>query len=843
VSPISVLIAATAPDIKADGIAAGIAARDDMALLERRIVTLDEVVSQLARVPGRQKVALILVGAPASTEPLASELLRERSNLVILNVDIAGDELRVSLRDIGLQALLTSLRDLVERVGSAPEQRLSRIRLAVAGNGDTGSRAQPTLVEARPVMRAALEWIRAVLVQAVGRLPDDKTDFPGAALTRAAVLELMSSKSEAAPATGDERVRAEAELHEALAKADPRTEPLAALAAACQLTRLEFRLALLALAPELEPRFQRCLALLQDDASRRVGSVTLYASLLGSPPETRLRLSLSGHGARWRLWDTRGGRVPSAEEPMRLDPHLVEWLMGNRSALDHDPRIRRLLRGSAWPGATLLASQADDARALAAVSRILPTPQAREDPPWVVYSVDAPASWRALLERGAHLADVSPIRIEATHTSGLDATDLEDAGARLGRVARLMGRPLIVDIDTEASVPDDETLRMLLEGIGRTAVRCGVICSDLTRVARVLGSTPLSLADGSTDTAARATHVLNASRLAGIELSVDAATTLALKYPLQADGFELAMRIARTRRRPADEPEQQLEGFAAACQDVATEGASRFAQRIHPPFKLEDVILPPDRGKQLLEIVNNVLFTSKVLDEWNFREQLPYGRGVSCLFHGPSGTGKTMASLAVAGRIGVQVLRVDLSRVMSKFIGEIEKAIDRVFLDATQSGAAVLFDEAEALFGRRSEVRDAHDRYANIEVAYLLQRLEAFDGLAILTTNLRQNVDPAFMRRLRFVVDFPRPNAEDREKIWRRCLAAGSHELNDEAFLLLSRRLELAGGNIRQITLRAAFAAAAANSKIKLDHINEAGRAELLKLGLPAVELTVRKAA
>jgi SpoVK/Ycf46/Vps4 family AAA+-type ATPase len=176
---------------------------------------------------------------------------------------------------------------------------------------------------------------------------------------------------------------------------------------------------------------------------------------------------------------------------------------------------------------------------------------------------------------------------------------------------------------------------------------------------------------------------------------------------------------------------------------------------------------------------------------------------------------------------------------MSKFIGEIEKAIDRIFLDATQSGAAVLFDEADALFGKRSEVRDAHDRYANIEVAYLLQRLEAFDGLTILTTNLRQNVDGAFLRRLRFVVDFPRPNAEDREKIWQSCLTAGSHELDADAFLLLGRKLELAGGNIRQITLRAAFAAAASNSKITLAHLYEASRAEFVKLGLPAVELQI----
>ena len=159
-----------------------------------------------------------------------------------------------------------------------------------------------------------------------------------------------------------------------------------------------------------------------------------------------------------------------------------------------------------------------------------------------------------------------------------------------------------------------------------------------------------------------------------------------------------------------------------------------------------------------------------MLDGWKFRDQLPYGRGVTALFFGPSGTGKTMAAIGIARRLGIQLLRLDLSRVVSKYIGDTEKNIDRVFTDAQRSGAAILIDEADALLGKRSEVKDAHDRYANIEVAYLLQRMEAYDGLAILTTNMRQNLDPAFLRRLRFIVDFPRPDAEARERIWRQCL-------------------------------------------------------------------------
>ena len=226
-----------------------------------------------------------------------------------------------------------------------------------------------------------------------------------------------------------------------------------------------------------------------------------------------------------------------------------------------------------------------------------------------------------------------------------------------------------------------------------------------------------------------------------------------------------------------------------------------------------------------------------MLDEWKFARQLPYGRGVTALFFGQSGTGKTMAAMGIARRLNVQILRLDLSRIVSKYIGDTEKNLDRVFDDAQRSGAAILIDEAEALLGKRSEVKDAHDRYANIEVAFLLQRMEAFDGLAILTSNMKQGIDPAFLRRLRFIVDFPRPDVEARDKIWRQCLPEGSHTLTDAEFRQLARKVDVTGGHLRQITLRAAFIAAAAGSQITLEHVAQAVRAELVKLGMPAVEI------
>jgi len=190
----------------------------------------------------------------------------------------------------------------------------------------------------------------------------------------------------------------------------------------------------------------------------------------------------------------------------------------------------------------------------------------------------------------------------------------------------------------------------------------------------------------------------------------------------------------------------------------------------------------------------------------------------------------------LANQLHLDLYRIDLSSVVSKYIGETEKNLDTVFTEAERAGAILLFDEADALFGKRSDVKDAHDRYANIETAYLLQRMEVFGGLAILTTNFGQNLDRAFMRRLRFVVEFPIPDAAAREKIWRQCLPSQAPLAADIDFRFLSRRVEITGGNIRQITLCAAFAAAAEGAPIGMRHILQATRAEVLKLGMPGIE-------
>lgn len=275
--------------------------------------------------------------------------------------------------------------------------------------------------------------------------------------------------------------------------------------------------------------------------------------------------------------------------------------------------------------------------------------------------------------------------------------------------------------------------------------------------------------------------------------------------------------------------------------DVARHHAARHAPDTVrcPPciFGWDDIVLPPATKRLVQSIPDHVRLGPMVLDTWNFASRLPYGRGIGALFSGPSGTGKTMCAQVIAGSLGVALMQVEIARCVSKYIGETEKNIDRCFAAAEVASAVLLFDEADALFGKRTEIKDAHDRYANVEVAYLLQRIEAYEGLVILTTNLKTNVDHAFLRRLRFCIDFPMPGAADRSRIWQLSIPHGARCAADVDTGFLARRLPLSGGSIQVIAVNAAFAAAAEGAQeIGMDHIMAATRVELIKNGMLSTE-------
>ncbi len=264
---------------------------------------------------------------------------------------------------------------------------------------------------------------------------------------------------------------------------------------------------------------------------------------------------------------------------------------------------------------------------------------------------------------------------------------------------------------------------------------------------------------------------------------------------------------------------------------LADQSLLGLAQRIEPMATWEDLVLPPAQIALLREIAGQVRQLATVYETWGFASRSQRGLGISALFVGESGTGKTMAAEVLANELGLPLYRVDLSAVVSKYIGETEKNLRRVFDAAEAAGVILLFDEADALFGKRSEVKDSHDRYANIEVSYLLQRMESYAGLAILTTNFKSALDPAFLRRIRFVVTFPFPDAGQRAEIWRRIFPQQTPL--DGVDIGRLTRLSVAGGHIRNIAVNAAFLAADAGEPVSMVHLLRAARREYAKLEKP----------
>jgi hypothetical protein len=279
---------------------------------------------------------------------------------------------------------------------------------------------------------------------------------------------------------------------------------------------------------------------------------------------------------------------------------------------------------------------------------------------------------------------------------------------------------------------------------------------------------------------------------------------------------------------PGDLPEERL---WAACRAQARPALEGLAHRIEPRARWDDLVLPELQLQTLRMLAAHVRNRSTVLQEWGFQRHASRGHGVSALFAGPSGTGKTLAAEVVAGELGLDLYLIDLSQVVNKYIGETEKNLSRVFDAAERGGAVLLFDEADALFGKRSEVKDSHDRYANIEVSYLLQRMESYRGLAILTTNQKGALDDAFLRRIRFVVAFPFPGATQRAEIWRRAFPRDTPTRGLDPEKLA--RLNVSGGHIRNIALNAAFLAADADEPVGMEHLLAAARLEYAKLEKP----------
>jgi hypothetical protein len=597
---------------------------------------------------------------------------------------------------------------------------------------------------------------------------------------------------------------------------------------------------LVCVAPEVDLRYERLFAYLQDDVTKRRPSVDLVLNLLVSSLDEKLtalerfrpEAPLIDHELVALFDDPHHHAPPLLGKFVKVDDRVVSYLLDGDGM---DARVRAFARISE-PRSPLaeLSLPADVRRRLASLA----SSEEVRSKGLLLYLQGPQGSGRGTAAEGLSQAlGRKLLALDIGALLGRDADGADDVTTGVRRAVR------------EAAF---QGAAMLLKGFdalladGSEAVTATVL-HDLQRwplVALLSGEVPWVPATEHGSPALRL-HLSAPDapeRLALWKTSLDgrasevdeaALTELASKFRLRAGQIRTAAAAARNLARSRSPHRQHVtvDDLEEASRLQFTRGLSKLARRVEARRTWTDIVLPQDRRDLLQEICNNVRYRTRVYGEWGFGRKLSLGKGLNVLFSGPSGTGKTMAAEILAGELGLTLYKIDLSTVVSKYIGETEKNLSRVFAEAESSNAILLFDEADALFGKRTAVRDAHDRHANVEVSYLLQRMEEYEGVVILATNLRKNMDDAFIRRIRFTVSFPLPDEENRRLIWEKIWPSETPLSGDLDAAELARRIELPGGNIRNIAVSAAFLAAEMRQTISRAHVLQAAESEYRKVG------------
>lgn len=689
--------------------------------------------------------------------------------------------------------------------------------------------------------------IRLQLLQQGHKQPASPLDqFKGLVLSEAEIYPLLNSSDGNSTKAEDSEhqaltaalARLETEIRErrtSLAKSD--YVPLTRLAEIFQLSAFEQDCLLICLAPELDHKYEKLYAYLQDDVTRKKPSVDLVMSLLlHSTYERWAARAAFEPGASLfkyrllRMHDGFDGVRPLISRFLALDDRTVSFLLGGG---DVDARIEPAIKCFA-PGGPV-PDFSPDQDSIRNAARLHIRENTRNN--FVIFCDGSYGAGKKTFAR--NLSSDLGLPLIIADVSKLMDGSFEENIWLLGREALLQSAVLCLE-KFDALLVDDASARSRLEALVEMARACSwliFLCSsrpaNLHRLLQQSRSVDLHLPIPDAGVRKEVWRSLF-SESNGPADKLDFAA-LASKFRFTKgqihDAFVVAANLAELRTPPHNEI--TMKDLEAACRSQSNQKLGTLARKITPVHSWNDIVLPGSLLQQLREICQRVVHRSRVLGDWGFGRKLSLGKGINALFAGPSGTGKTMATEILANELGIDLYKIDLSGVVSKYIGETEKNLDRVFEAAEDANAILFFDEADSLFGKRSEVRDSHDRYANIEISYLLQKMEEYEGLAILATNLKANLDESFTRRLAFTVHFPFPDHASRRLIWKK-IWPNEVVLDPEVDLdALARQFKLSGGNIKNVALAAAFLAAEDESAVTPAHLLHATAREYQKLGKP----------
>lgn len=694
----------------------------------------------------------------------------------------------------------------------------------------------------RHYLHAALSWLDTRLeqevcrLQAAGENPADR--FRGLYITNDQALALAARRGPELPAAEEaEFVRLRQDALEQIQDLESQAEAkglelrLKSLQQTFDLDDFAWWAFIVCMAPALDLRYERIYGYLQDDVTRSLPSVDLLLSLL-APDDRLARLDYIHHFERYAplqqfrlilpLDETKSG----LRQSFRAAPGVVDWLLGAYAA-----------PAALGDWAELILPPEDESEQEAATAIFerdaMPSPRILDAvKPILCLHGDDPMQQELAARQLAAALGVPLLTVK--FQPGEEVASALEKLAPAVRDARMLeallyvqGAEILINNDG-ALLPDAfETLRLVGESVLLGSRIPCKLAGDMPG-----NDYPLMLVPFETLSAAERADLWSTMLDDALNESITEADlrVLAGQFALNSGQIIAAASSAMSQAIQQSRPLQSADLFAAA-RFHSGHHLAELAHKIEPRYSWDDLVLPETQMEMLRELVNMVQVRPLVLDEWGLGRKLTAGAGVSALFSGPPGTGKTLAAQIMAHQLGIDLYRIDLSTVVSKYIGETEKNLEHIFSEASQSNAILFFDEADTIFGKRSEVKDAHDRYANIEVGYLLQRMESYSGVSILATNLRANLDDAFTRRLQFIINFPFPDEKYRLKIWQVLMPPDMPRADDLDLHLMANRFKLAGGSIRNILVSAAFLAASNGGKVEMPHLLHGARRELQKMG------------